>query len=274
MLRTLGRVNQSGGVDKEQRLQKVAKNYTDKAKELASKINGTIQLLKKVDNSKEILEVQCFYEILLTQINLIERRILHGEKIPHSEKIFSVFESWTQWINKGKAGNKIELGKKLLITTEQHGLIIDYKEMEQMVDSKELPDLVERLTTRFKEHIQSWSMDKGFSDESKREELQKIFPMLIMQKKGKLNKEEKERESKPEFKKLKNKHSAIESDINCLEHHGLDRCPDKGADGFKRYIGFGVMAYNMHKIGNYLLAKDKIIEMKREKKIEKLRRVA
>jgi len=161
-----------------------------------------------------------------------------------------------------------------LITTEQHGLIIDYKEMQQTIDSKELPDLVKRLKARFNEHIESLSMDKGFSDESKREELEKLFPLLVMQKKGKLSKEEKERESKPEFKRLKNKHSAIESDINCLEHHGLDRCPDKGADGFKRYIGFGVMAYNMHKIGNYLLAKDKVIEIKRKKKIEKLRKAA
>jgi len=112
LLRTLGKVNQGGGNDKEQRLKKATKNYTDKAKELAKKINETLELLKEIDNSKEKLQVECFYEILLTQIDLIERRILNEEKIPHSEKVFSVFESWTKWINKGKAGNKIELGKK------------------------------------------------------------------------------------------------------------------------------------------------------------------
>jgi hypothetical protein len=40
-----------------------------------------------------------------------------------------------------------------------------------------------------------------------------------------------------------------------LEHHGLDRCPDKGLPGFKRYVGFGVLAYNLHKIGQRLLAR-------------------
>lgn len=34
------------------------------------------------------------------------------------------------------------------------------------------------------------------------------------------------------FKKLRNKHSAVESKINSLEHHGLDRCPDKGKRTF------------------------------------------
>jgi transposase, IS5 family len=43
--------------------------------------------------------------------------------------------------------------------------------------------------------------------------------------KGKRNQAEKARESDPEFKTLKNKHSAVESNINELEHRGLDRCP-------------------------------------------------
>ena len=54
---------------------------------------------------------------------------------------------------------------------------------------------------------------------------------------------------------LRNTHSAVESDINSLEHHGLNRCPDKGLNGYDRYVGFGVLAYNLHKIGAKLLAK-------------------
>jgi len=65
---------------------------------------------------------------------------------------------------------------------------------------------------------------------------------------------EKERESTPRWKKLRNQHSAVESNINSLEHHGLNRCPDKGLSGYRRYVGFGVLAYNLHKIGAKLLA--------------------
>ena len=76
-----------------------------------------------------------------------------------------------------------------------------------------------------------------------------------MPKRGKRNSQEQAREQQRSFVALRRKHSAIESDINALEHHGLDRCPDKGLHGFKRYVGFGVLAYNLHKIGQRLLGR-------------------
>jgi len=74
-----------------------------------------------------------------------------------------------------------------------------------------------------------------------------------MPKKGKLNQAEKEQEGQPKFKKTRNKHSAVESNINKLGYRGLDRCPDKGYPHFKRYLGLGICAYNLHKIGAEIL---------------------
>jgi len=34
---------------------------------------------------------------------------------------------------------------------------------------------------------------------------------------------------------------------------GSDRCPDKGYAHFKRYVGLGVCAYNLHRIGAELM---------------------
>ncbi|WP_157243468.1 hypothetical protein [Algoriphagus resistens] len=48
---------------------------------------------------------------------------------------------------------------------------------------------------------------------------------------------------RPAFKKLKNKHNAGKSNINELEHRGLDRCPDRNRKNFDRYIGLAVTAY-------------------------------
>jgi IS5 family transposase len=70
-----------------------------------------------------------------------------------------------------------------------------------------------------------------------------------MPKKGKRNKAENEREKSPEFKHYKRKHSAVESAINALEIHGLDRCPDKGLAGFERYVSLAIVARNVQKIG-------------------------
>ncbi|MCU7912565.1 MAG: ISNCY family transposase, partial [Candidatus Thiodiazotropha sp. (ex Lucinoma aequizonata)] len=56
------------------------------------------------------------------------------------------------------------------------------------------------------------------------------------------------RESEPEFVRLRKEHSAVESAINALEHHRLDKCPDHGIDGFKRYIALAVVARNIQRL--------------------------
>ena len=66
-----------------------------------------------------------------------------------------------------------------------------------------------------------------------------------MPKNGKLPLQDKEYVLADDFKKVRKKHSAVESGINALENHGLDRCPDKGLKAFKRYISFAVLARNL-----------------------------
>ena len=105
----------------------------------------------------------------------------------------------------------------------------------------------------FSTALASLSFDKGFSREADRQLLELYIPEVVMPKRGKRNRQEQAREHQRSFAALRRKHNAIESDINALEHHGLDRCPDKGLHGFKRYVGFGVLAYNLHKIGRRLL---------------------
>jgi hypothetical protein len=183
---------------------------------------------------------------------------LKGETIPHAEKDFSLFEPHTEWINKGKVSPAVELGHKVLITTDQYSLVLDYKVMEQSSDVKETLPLVDRLLARFGDgQIQSWSVDKGFSAQQDRELLELFIPEVIMPKKGRRSQTDQARETQKTFRRLRRQHSAIESDINALEHHGLNRCPDKGWSGFQRYVGLGILAYNLHKIGTQLLEHDR-----------------
>ena len=81
---------------------------------------------------------------------------------------------------------------------------------------------------------------------------------VVMPKKGKLNRKEYEFEHRRKFKKLRNKHSAVESNINELEYRGLDRCPDRGNERFKNYIGLGICSYNLHKIGAELVHRERL----------------
>lgn len=271
LMRLCSRINSTGGKDKEARLKAVVQKYLNKAYQLEEKILSSIKELQATalttQQFAQLLTVEYFHEMLIKHIDIIARRLLKGEKISHKEKLFSLFETYTEWITKGKRRPSVELGLKLLVTTDQYGIVIDYKVMERSSDSAEKLALVDRLINRFGEEVfGSISFDKGFSDESDRELLELFIPEVIMPKRGRLSASDKEREGHKKFKLLKNRHSAIESDINSLEHHGLNRCPDKGLNGFKRYAGFGILAYNLHKIGNRLLVnRRKLLVMPIEK---------
>ena len=268
LMRQVGKIKQGGGKNKEERLKAAVKAYLSKALELERKVTANLEeLVSKVTEPTDMLvleEIGYFHQMLVKQIDLVDRRLLQGEKIPHQEKVFSLFEPHTQWIAKGKTWPPIELGHKLLITSDQNQLVLDYKIMEQTVDQAETLPLARRLFERYgEEAFGSMSFDKGFSNEADREELERQVGLVVMPKKGRRNSQDRERETAPSFLKTKNQHSAVESEINSLEHHGLNRCPDKGMIGYRRYVGLGILAYNLHQIGKRLLAKKRTAQEKR-----------
>jgi hypothetical protein len=166
--------------------------------------------------------------------------------------MFSIFEPCTEWITKGKMRPNVELGKKVNITTDQYHLIVDCQTMDHESDSELVIALADRLTQVLK--IESWSFDKGYWHPDNRALLEMVIPKVIMPRKGKCNKEESEKEESKGFKKLRWKHSAIESNIHSLETRGLSRCPDRGKEHFYRYTGWAVCACNLHCIGRKLQA--------------------
>ena len=216
-------------------------------------LNRANQLLLQCPND----ELQHYTHYVLLFIGQIERRLLKGEIIPSEEKVYSIFEPHTEWISKGKRNP--ELGNTVLISTNQYHLIMDYKIMFKEKDASQLVPLLERIKTNYSnETIHSLSTDKGFySKENYIYAVNTGIEKVIMPKKGKLNKTEYEREHDKNFIKLRNKHSAVESNINMLEHHGLNRCVDKGRPNLKRYVALSVLAYNLHIIGNELIKRKK-----------------
>lgn len=257
LMRELGKATASGGKGKEQRVHTAAAGYINKAKAFYAKLEKELPLLPVVDEHDLVLVIslEYFMQLLLKHIDLVNRRIIKGETIPHEEKMFSIFETYTEWIKKGKSRPSVELGKKLSITTDQFDLIVDYQIMEHEQDRDIVIALADRLLVKYK--IESWSFDKGYWGKENKQLLQLEVPKVVMPKLGKRNKQEEEEETSSPFKRLKSKHSAIESNINELENRGLDRCPDRGYHHFKNYIGLGVCAYNLKKIGARLLEEER-----------------
>ncbi|HDZ41599.1 MAG TPA: hypothetical protein ENH59_07975 [Bacteroidetes bacterium] len=252
-MRAVGKAFSSGGKGKEQRVKQAVRYYLSKARALQNKLERSEEDLPTGDIMDVLihLEMDRYMELLDKHIDLLERRVLKGEVIPHDEKVFSIFEGYTEWIKKGKLHPNVELGKKLSITTDQYNLIVDYRIMENQSDVEMVKPIAEELISRY--NIRSWSFDKVFWNKENKALLEGHVEKVVMPKKGKCNKLEQAEEDHRNFKLLRNKHSAVESNINELECRGLDRCPDRGYMHFKRYIGLSVAAYNLRRIGQELI---------------------
>jgi IS5 family transposase len=252
-MRAVGKATSSGGKGKEQRVKQAVRYYLSKARALQNKLEESKETLpqREIPDLLIMLALERYMDLLDKHIDLLERRIIKGEQIPHEEKMFSIFEEYTEWITKGKMHPNVELGKKLAITTDQYNLIVDYRIMENQSDPEMVKPIAESLIGLFL--IRSWSFDKGFWHKENKAMLESHVDKVVMPKKGKCNKLEQAEEGHRSFKLLRNKHSAVESNINELECRGLDRCPDRGYMHFKRYIGLSVAAYNLRRIGQDLI---------------------
>jgi hypothetical protein len=253
--REFGKISASSGKGKEERMKKIAQEYISTAQQLHKKLQTTCKDLpiNDEDDLRTLIQLEVYIELMLKHIDLVERRVIKGESIPHCEKMFSIFETYTEWIIKGKQRPAVELGKNVSVTSDQYHLILDYMIMDKISDSETVLPIADRVLAKYK-NIGSWSYDRGYWNADNKAILQLEVQEVIMPKKGKCNAKEREDENRPLFKKLRNKHSAVESNINALGHRGLDRCPDRGYEHFKRYVGLAVCACNLCCIGRALAA--------------------
>ncbi len=248
-----------GGANKTARVRQAVQAYLLAGRELSAKVNKSLlQLCEQAVKETHWEALAYFQAMLAKHLDLVDRRLLREEEIPAGEKIFSIFEPHTEWIQKGKQRPNVELGHRLLVATDRDGLVQAYTAMTEGADVEQSIPIGDQLLSRYGAGaIGSMSFDKGFTRNEDRELLELYIPTVVMPKRGKKNEAETERENQKQFKALRHQHSAVESNINALEHHGLNRCLDVGLPGYKRYVGYGVLAYNLHTIGRELLARSR-----------------
>jgi hypothetical protein len=203
------------------------------------------------------------------QIDQIRRRVIKGEEIPQREKVLSLFEEHTEWISKGKAGVPQELGLKVCILEDQYGFILHHHVMEHQTDDQVALPMVEASKKKFP-GLNACSFDKGFlHSRDNQTRLRKILDQVVLPRKGKCSPKEKEVEQSEQFVSARMQHSAVESAIDALENHGLDRCPDHGLCGFKRYVSLAVLSRNIQIIGAIVRKKSlKRIKCRRKRTVD------
>ncbi len=266
LLRGIQRLNRSTSKDeakKQKRDQFIVaqhQNYINVCQGFVLKAKETIQILRELgilslSQDLRLSIVEQYIRHAERQIDQIHRRVVLDEKIPHEEKVFSIFEPHTEWISKGKAGVPQELGLGVCVLKDQYGFILYHQVLEQQTDDKVAVTMAQGAKDRF-ENLVGCSFDKGFYSPENKKQLTEILDYVVLPKKGRLSAKEKEIEHCEEFIESRRKHSAVESSINALENHGMDRCLDHGLHGFKRYVALSVLARNIQIIGHLIQQKE------------------
>jgi hypothetical protein len=238
--------------------------YIEAATGYVEKAQGTIALIREGAGVLDGLiadEIEKYFVHARRQIDQIGRRVIGGQTIPHGEKVFSLFEEHTEWIQKGKAGVAQELGLGVCVMEDQHGFILHHIVMQKVTDDCVAIPIVQETKKRYPT-LWSCSFDKGFWTPENRRRLAKILGSVALRSKGRPSEAEQLERSDPEYLRACRQHPAVESAINALENHGLDRCLDHGIGGFRRYVAMAIVARNIQQLGNILfeIAKESLEE--------------
>ena len=272
LLRSVQKLRHSTSKDETKRQKRdefiVAKhqNYIDVCQSFVVRVRETVCILRELgilsmSQQLRLISIEEYIHHAERQIDQIRRRVVFDEVIPHREKVFSIFQPHTEWISKGKAGVPQELGLGVCVHKDQFGFILHHRVMLQQTDDKLAVVMVQETRDRFENLIGS-SFDRGFYSPENRYQLAEILDYVVLPKKGRLSGKDKEIEQSEEFVESRRKHSAVESSINALENHGLDRCLDHGLHGFERYVALSVLARNIQILGHLLQQK----ELKKQKR--------
>ena len=192
-------------------------------------------------------------------IDQSRRRVLEGEQVPTEEKIYSIFETHTDLIKRGKVQKPIEFGHKIFLAESAHGLITQYRVLEGN------PSDQVHVTPSLKRHkktfgfVPDWySSDRGFFSDENIQGCPGVKLVCIPQRGGKRTASREAFEKSPEFKKGQRFRAGIEGRISVLfRGRGMKRCLAEGRERFEVLVGAAVLTNNLMSIAHLLNQKQK-----------------
>lgn len=187
------------------------------------------------------------------------RRVLEGEQVATEEKIYSIFETHTDLIKRGKIQKPIEFGHKIFLAESAHGLITQYRVLEgNPPDHVHVKPSLQRHQETFGWAPAWYSSDRGFFSDENIKAGPQVKLVCIPQRGGKRTSERQAFERSPEFKKGQRFRAGIEGRISVLfRGRGMKRCLAEGRDRFEVLIGAAVLTNNLMNIAHLLNQKQK-----------------
>ena len=186
------------------------------------------------------------------------RRVFQDEKVPAEDKIVSIFEPHTAIIRRGKAGKPVEYGRKVWLDEVEGGIVTRWKVLDGNPNDKlQWVPCLDAHQQLFGKPPTQASADRGvFSADNETEAKSRGIKRVVLPKPGKKSEKRRQHEKQPWFQSARKWHAGVEGRISVLKRrYNLDRCLNQGQDGFHRWVGWGVIAHNLNKIGSTVVAR-------------------
>ena len=189
------------------------------------------------------------------------RRVLEREPVPNEAKIFSIFETHTDLIKRGKVLKPVEFGHKVFIAESARGLITQYRVLSgNPTDDTHVESSLRRHQEMFGHAPDVYSGDRGFFSHDNIREGQDagVGLVCIPQRGGRKTAEQQAFEKSSAFKKAQRFRAGIEGRISVLfRGRGMKRCLAEGRERFELLVGAAVLANNLMVIARLLIEKHK-----------------
>jgi len=216
------------------------------------------ELLQEVptEEAQRVAETLKHFIALVEQvIGQTVRRVFRSEKVPAKEKIVSLFEPHTYIIRRGKPARPVEFGHKVWLDEVDGGIISNYRVLEgNPKDETQWVPSLQHHQTLFARPPNQTSGDRGLYSPDNEAFAERIgVKRVILPKAGYRSQKRRRHEKQGWFRRGRRYHHGIEARISLLKRRfGLSRCLYHGEEGFERWVGWGLIAYNLRVIGSAL----------------------
>lgn len=204
------------------------------------------------DNAAE--ELENYVSLAEQVISQTERRVLHGEKVPAKEKVFSIFEPHTDIIIKDRRDT--HFGHKITLAGGASGLVTDLViEQGNPADSTLAVGMIERQEDIYGRVPLQAAFDGGFASKANLADIKDLGVKDVSFSKRRGLKVADMVKSTWVYKRLRNFRAGIEGMISFLKRaFGLRRCTWRGFESFKSYAWASVVTANLLVMARHLLA--------------------
>jgi hypothetical protein len=261
LVREIERTAARKGGGYQQRIQAQYRELLDMAQALLDRAGDLEQAAFERGTDLDVLslvaELKTFAERTRQVCGTARRRVLEGEVVPNSDKLFSVFETHTQLYKRGKAAEPVQFGRLIMIFEDGVGFITHCHLLPRDGDDRSVVvEQTQQVQKRLGGRIERASFDRGFHSPKIQAELAKIIACPCLPMPGVHLSAQQEQEATIEFRKARQNHPGVESAVHALQAgNGLKRCRDRSERGFERYLQVGVLGRNLHTLGKILLSR-------------------